>query len=348
MHEPMSADDGQRPAVGLGGTGDVGADSVGPVGGVRAVDQRLQRVEVDLDELVVQGSVIAAGARPPDPPRRRWPPGPSPSGRAPCSGRREHRARGADLAPMLQIVALPVAEMLSAPGPWYSTMAPVPPATVSTRATSRITSLGEDQPESVPVNRTPMTFGQRTLNGNPVITSTASAPPTPIATIPAASVGRVAVRADHHPAREGVVLQHDLVDDPAPWLPEADAVLGAHRAQELVHLELMSSAAEVDVRPGLGQDEVITVDGRRDRHLGKPGGHELQQRHLRGGVLHRHPVGAEVRVAATALHRLALGVDEVVDEDLGERQRSPGEGRGGNGPGARRRPAERVRWACLR
>ena len=85
---------------------------------------------------------------------------------------------------MLQMVALPVAEMVSAPGPKYSTMAPVPPVTVSMRATSRMTSLGDDQPESRPVSRTPMTFGQRTLNGKPVITSTASAPPTPMATMP--------------------------------------------------------------------------------------------------------------------------------------------------------------------
>src|SRR3978361_1864657 len=87
-------------------------------------------------------------------------------------------------AAMLQIVALPVAEMVSAPGPWYSTMAPVPPSTVSTRATSRMTSLGLDQPDRDPARLTPMTWGQRTLNGNPVITSTASAPPTPMATMP--------------------------------------------------------------------------------------------------------------------------------------------------------------------
>ena len=36
----------------------------------------------------------------------------------------------------------------------------------------------------MPVSLTPMTFGQRTLNGKPVITSTASAPPTPMATMP--------------------------------------------------------------------------------------------------------------------------------------------------------------------
>ena len=87
-------------------------------------------------------------------------------------------------APMLQIVALPVAEIESAPGPWYSTIAPVPPSTVSRRATSRMTSFGLDQPDRVPVSLTPMTFGQRTFHGKPVITSTASAPPTPMATMP--------------------------------------------------------------------------------------------------------------------------------------------------------------------
>ena len=87
-------------------------------------------------------------------------------------------------APMLQIVALPVALMVSAPGPKYSTMAPVPPATVSSWATSRITSLGDDQPDSDPVSCTPMSFGQRMLNDWPVMTSMASPPPTPMATIP--------------------------------------------------------------------------------------------------------------------------------------------------------------------
>ena len=87
-------------------------------------------------------------------------------------------------APMLQIVALPVAEMVSAPGPKYSAIAPVPPSTVSWRATSRMTSFGLVHPLSEPVSLMPMTFGQRTLKGNPVMTSTASAPPTPMATMP--------------------------------------------------------------------------------------------------------------------------------------------------------------------
>jgi hypothetical protein len=85
---------------------------------------------------------------------------------------------------MLVIVALPVAEIDSVPGPKYSTMAPVPPLTVRTPATLRMTSLGDVQPLRRPVSRTPMSFGTRMLNGHPAMTSTASAPPTPMATMP--------------------------------------------------------------------------------------------------------------------------------------------------------------------
>ena len=84
---------------------------------------------------------------------------------------------------MLQIVALPVALMVAAPGPKYSMIAPVPPLTVNMFATSRIMSFGDDQPESAPVRRTPMSCGQRRLKGSPVMTSMASPPPTPTATI---------------------------------------------------------------------------------------------------------------------------------------------------------------------
>src|SRR3954449_6147592 len=87
-------------------------------------------------------------------------------------------------APMLQIVALPVAVIASAPGPKYSTIAPVPPLTVNDPATRRITSFGDAQPDSEPVRCTPMSLGQRTVNGDPVIASSASPPPTPTATIP--------------------------------------------------------------------------------------------------------------------------------------------------------------------
>src|SRR6266480_1784939 len=87
-------------------------------------------------------------------------------------------------APMLQIVALPVAEIDSHPGPKYSTIAPVPPFTVRMPATLRMTSLGAVHPDNRPVRRTPMTFGTLVLNGQPAMTSTAWAAPTPIATMP--------------------------------------------------------------------------------------------------------------------------------------------------------------------
>ncbi|ANB13174.1 hypothetical protein AWJ20_1456 [Sugiyamaella lignohabitans] len=85
---------------------------------------------------------------------------------------------------MLQIVPIPVQERASTPSPKYSTMAPVPPLTVKIPATLRITSLGEVQPLSLPVNLTPIILGAFNSHGKSAMTSTASAPPTPIANIP--------------------------------------------------------------------------------------------------------------------------------------------------------------------
>ena len=87
-------------------------------------------------------------------------------------------------APILQIVPFPVHERDSAPSPKYSTIQPVPPFTVKIPATFRITSLAEVQPFNLPVSFTPINFGNFNSQGMPAITSTASAPPTPIATIP--------------------------------------------------------------------------------------------------------------------------------------------------------------------
>ena len=63
-------------------------------------------------------------------------------------------------------------------------MAPVPPLTVRIPATFNITSFGAVQPDNFPVNLTPISLGNFNSQGIPAITSTASAPPTPIATIP--------------------------------------------------------------------------------------------------------------------------------------------------------------------
>ena len=63
-------------------------------------------------------------------------------------------------------------------------MAPVPPLTVNIPATFSITSLAEVQPFISPISLTPINLGNFNSHGIPAITSTASAPPTPTATIP--------------------------------------------------------------------------------------------------------------------------------------------------------------------
>ena len=84
---------------------------------------------------------------------------------------------------MLQMVALPVALIESAPGPKYSTIAPVPPLTVRISATLRMTSLGAPAAELAGQLHADE-LGPAHVEGGPVITSTASAPPTPMATMP--------------------------------------------------------------------------------------------------------------------------------------------------------------------
>ena len=87
-------------------------------------------------------------------------------------------------APILQIVPFPVAESDVAPSPKYSTIAPVPPLTVRIPATFKITSFGAVHPLNFPVNFTPINLGNFNSQGISAITSTASAPPTPMAIIP--------------------------------------------------------------------------------------------------------------------------------------------------------------------
>ena len=86
-------------------------------------------------------------------------------------------------APILQMVPLPVHDIEVAPSPKYSTMAFVPPFTVRIPATFKMTSFGEAHPFSFPVSLTPINFGINNSQLRPAITSQASAPPTPIATI---------------------------------------------------------------------------------------------------------------------------------------------------------------------
>ena len=47
-----------------------------------------------------------------------------------------------------------------------------------------MTSLGELQPESLPVRCTPISLGSSTSHASPAMASPQSAPPTPMATMP--------------------------------------------------------------------------------------------------------------------------------------------------------------------
>ena len=134
----------------------------------------------------------------------------------------------------------------------------------------------------------------------------------------ASGVHGVAVGTDHHGAGEGVLLQHHLVDDAGAGLPEADAVLVAHALQEAEDLvALVQGLLQVLGGTHAGLDQVIAVHGAGHGHLFAAGGHELEQGHLGGGVLHGHPVGGELHVVLAAPEGgLRLAVPEVGVQDL--------------------------------
>ena len=212
-------------------------------------------------------------------------------------------------APMLQMVALPVALIDRVPGPKYSMTALVAPDTLSRDANSRITSLGAAQPLSSPVSLTPIDVGYSTSHGRPAITSTASAPPTPTAQAPkSAGVRRMRVSAYDQLAWERVVLESDLVDDAGARSPEANAELRGGGAQELVDLlVLRERLAQVGRTNFAGLDEVIAVDGGRDSSASAPRLHELEHRRLPQHVLEEHSVRPELEIGLARLYRPAQG-----------------------------------------
>ena len=120
------------------------------------------------------------------------------------------------------------------------------------------------------------------------------------------------------------MLEDDLVDDAATGTPEADAVFCRDALQEVVDLLVhVDRDVHVGARTDLGEDQVVAVHGGGHRGRRQTCGHELEQCHLCGGVLHRDAIGGEVGIAATALHVLVGGIGEVVDEDLfGQRERA--------------------------
>ena len=112
------------------------------------------------------------------------------------------------------------------------------------------------------------------------------------------------------------------MNDAAAWAPKPNAVFGRHAAQKVVHLFVgVDGHAHVDACTHLGHDQVVAMHGGRHGGGGQTCGHKLQQRHLRGGILHGHTVGCEVGVTAAAFNFLALRVVQMVDQNLfGQRE----------------------------
>ncbi len=87
------------------------------------------------------------------------------------------------------------------------------------------------------------------------------------------------------------------MDDARPGFPETESVTVGHAPQEIVHLAVrLGGRRHVGGRSAVGHDQMVAMDRSRHRRTVAPGVHELQQRHLRRGILHGHAVGAEVHV----------------------------------------------------
>ena len=133
----------------------------------------------------------------------------------------------------------------------------------------------------------------------------------------AAGVGGVAVGADHHPAGEGVVFEHDLVHDAGAGLPEAGAVAGRGAAEEVVDLFVLGDGlAEVGGGVDAGLDQMVAVDGGGDEGAFEAGELELEHRHLAGDILQADAVDLQGGVVLAAGDGLVFRVGEVAEEDF--------------------------------
>jgi len=136
----------------------------------------------------------------------------------------------------------------------------------------------------------------------------------------------VAVGPDHHPAWKRILFQNHLVDDTGAGLPESDAVTPTRTVEKAVDLGIdLFCGAQIGNCTYSCLDEVIAVDGGRNRNSRQIGLHELENRHLGGRILHRNPVGAQVGVTLPPLgefspHRVEMARQDLLGECQSSRQ----------------------------
>lgn len=125
------------------------------------------------------------------------------------------------------------------------------------------------------------------------------------------SVGRVAVGSEHHETGDGVVLEDGLVNDTSTGRPKVNTVLLASRLEEVENFVVGGDTGLQVLIGTLGShNQVVAVDTGRNNGLGKVAGHELQEGHLGGGILHVYTVGLELEVGLAADVTAAVGVGE--------------------------------------
>ena len=147
-----------------------------------------------------------------------------------------------------------------------------------------------------------MSFGTRVLNGHPAITSTASAPPTPIATMP-------------RPPALGVWLSVPIIIPPGnaycssttwwmipdPGFQNPMPYFALTERRNSYTSEFVSSAVlrsmSAPIRAWMRWSQCTVVGTATVGSLAK---RELEQRHLRGRVLHRDPIRSVVAVVHAA------------------------------------------------
>ena len=116
-----------------------------------------------------------------------------------------------------------------------------------------------------------------------------------------AGIRSMRIGTHHHTSRECIIFEHYLMDDSGTRSPETDMVFLRNRLQEVVNLLIsLASLRKILRSTHIGTNQVITMYGSRYGHLVLTCIHELQERHLRSRILHRHAIRSEVNIFYTS------------------------------------------------